>query len=212
MRTYTASDRAIIHLDRLISTVLGQPVTTGRATPAQDQTEAELSAAQRQHVAGLMRVNHTGEVCAQALYQGQALTAKLDTIRQQMEQAAREENDHLAWCSQRLEELHSHQSYLNPAWYVGSFAIGAAAGLAGDAWSLGFVAETEQQVVKHLDSHLQQLPPQDAKSRAVLEQMKVDELHHASWALDGGGKKLPQPMRWVMAAMSKIMTTTAYRL
>jgi ubiquinone biosynthesis monooxygenase Coq7 len=159
-----------------------------------------------------MRINHVGEVCAQALYQGQATTARLDTVRDKMERAAQEENDHLAWCEQRLEELDSHKSYMNPLWYAGSFAIGAAAGMAGDKWSLGFVVETERQVVRHLEKHLGRLPAQDEKSRAILEQMKVDEAHHATTALQAGGAELPAPIKTAMRISSKLMTTLAYKI
>jgi ubiquinone biosynthesis monooxygenase Coq7 len=157
-----------------------------------------------------MRVNHAGEVSAQALYQGQALTAKLAEVRGKMERAALEENDHLAWCERRLKELDSHTSMLNPLWYTGSFAIGALAGLAGDKWSLGFVVETERQVVKHLDEHLSRLPEQDRRSRAILEQMKEDETHHATAALNAGGAELPEPVRQLMRLTSKVMTNAAY--
>jgi len=159
-----------------------------------------------------MRIDHTGEVCAQALYQGQSLTARLPEVRKKMERAAAEENDHLDWCERRIEELGGRTSLLNPLWYAGSFAIGALAGLAGDKWSLGFVAETEQQVGEHLDEHLEQVPPQDAKSRAILEQMKQDELQHANQALAGGGVPLPAPVKLAMRLSSKVMTRTVYWL
>ena len=159
-----------------------------------------------------MRVNHCGEVCAQALYQGQALTAKLPEVRQRMERAAQEENDHLDWCESRLKALDNRKSLLNPFWYAGSFLIGAAAGVAGDKWSLGFVAETEHQVEAHLESHLERLPSQDQKSRAVLEQMKTDEIHHAEMALEAGGAKLPAPIRLAMKLTSKLMTKSVYYL
>jgi len=171
-----------------------------------------MSAAEKKHAAGLMRVNHAGEVSAQGLYSGQALTARLPDVREKMERAALEENDHLEWCERRLEELGSHKSLLNPLWYFGSFAIGAAAGIAGDKWSLGFVAETEHQVIKHLDEHLESLPEQDAKSRAVVEQMKEDEAHHATVALQHGGAELPEPVKKVMGLTSKVMTTLAYKI
>jgi ubiquinone biosynthesis monooxygenase Coq7 len=159
-----------------------------------------------------MRGNHAGEVAAQGLYQGQALTARLDSVRQQMERAALEENDHLAWCESRAKELGAHVSYLNPLWYGGSVAIGALAGLAGDKWSLGFVVETERQVVRHLDDHLARLPAQDAKSRAILEQMRQDEGHHATVALEAGGAALPEPIKRLMGLASQVMTRTAYYL
>ena len=159
-----------------------------------------------------MRINHAGEICAQALYQGQALTAQLPNVRDKMEQAAAEENDHLAWTAGRLRELGAHTSYLNPLWYAGSFAIGAAAGLAGDKWSLGFVAETERQVIRHLEGHLARLAPQDAKSRAILEQMKDDEAHHATVAIEHGAAEFPEPVKQLMQLTSKFLTTAAYWL
>ena len=210
MRNITPIDRFINGIDQAVRTVFGSPQVTERPNPATDQPEPELNETQSRQVAALMRINHTGEVCAQALYQGQALTAKLPKVRKSMERAAQEENDHLDWCESRIHDLHSHTSYLNPLWYAGSFALGAAAGVVGDKWSLGFVAETERQVVKHLDSHLAQLPEQDDKSRAILEQMKSDELHHATIALEAGGAELPKPVKKAMAVMSKVMTGTAY--
>jgi len=174
--------------------------------------DTTFASAEKQHVAGLMRVDHAGEVCAQALYQGQAFTAKLPDIRAKMEEAAEEEMDHLAWCQGRLNELNSHTSYLNPFWYGGSFILGALAGLAGDKWSLGFVAETERQVERHLEDHLGQLPLKDEKSRAILEQMKEDEAQHSTVAMEMGAATLPEPVQWLMGKMSKIMTTLAYRI
>jgi ubiquinone biosynthesis monooxygenase Coq7 len=209
-REYSPFDQLLMHMDKAVRTVFGTPPVTERSNPAQAQPEAELSADQRRLVAGLMRVNHAGEVSAQALYQGQALTAKLGEVRSKMERAAMEENDHLAWCEQRLTELDSHASVLNPLWYAGSFAIGAAAGLAGDKWSLGFVVETEKQVVQHLEEHLERLPPQDHKSRAILEQMQEDEAHHATTALQAGSAELAKPVKQLMRLTSKLMTTTAY--
>ncbi len=210
MRNVTPIDRFINGIDQAVRTVFGSPQVTERTNPAIDQSEPELDETQSRHVAALMRINHSGEVCAQALYQGQALTAKLPQVRKSMERAAQEENDHLDWCESRIHDLKSHTSYLNPLWYAGSFALGAAAGAVGDKWSLGFVAETERQVVKHLDSHLAQLPEQDEKSRAILEQMKSDEQHHATIALEAGGAELPKPVKKVMAVMSKVMTGTTY--
>lgn len=208
-RRYSPLDQLLIHLDNAVRTVWGAPAVTERSDPADAIPEGELSDAEKRLSAGLMRVNHAGEVSAQALYQGQSLTAKLPTVRKKMERAAREENDHLAWCERRLKVLDSRTSLLSPLWYGGSFAIGALAGLAGDKWSLGFVVETERQVVKHLEEHLQQLPTADHQSRAVLEQMKEDELHHATAALQAGGAELPAPVKKLMAATSKVMTTTA---
>jgi len=160
----------------------------------------------------MMRVNHAGEVCAQALYQGQALTARRIETRDQMKQASDEENDHLAWCRQRLDELGGHTSLFNPLWYTGSFAIGAASGLIGDKWSLGFLAETEHQVVKHLERHLRKLPSGDGKSRLILEQMKLDEAQHETSAHAAGATDLPEPVKKLMELASKVMTTTAYRV
>lgn len=209
-RHYSPLDHLIANFDQALRTVFGQPQVTGRAAPDDSAVEGELDAKERQESARLMRINHTGEVCAQALYQGQALTARLDNVRESMEQAAREENDHLAWCERRVHALNSHTSYLNPFFYAGSFALGALAGALGDKWSLGFVAETERQVVRHLDDHLIRMAPQDQKSRAILEQMKIDELHHGTTALEAGGTELPGPIKQLMQAMSKVMTGTTY--
>jgi len=211
-RNYSPLDQLAMNMDQALRTVFGRPQVTERENPTVNCADVELDEDERQHVAGLMRINHVGEVCAQALYQGQALTAKLDDVRESMQRAAQEENDHLAWCEQRLDELHSHKSLMNPFWYGASFAMGAAAGLAGDKWSLGFVAETEHQVVRHLDDHLTQLPEQDERSRAILEQMKIDEGHHATIALEAGGAELPAPIKKAMSFTSKLMTTAAYRI
>lgn len=212
MRQYSSLDKLLLNVDMAVRTVFGRPQITERPDPARDLPEAELSEAERKHVAGLMRINHAGEVCAQALYQGQALTAKLPEVRSSMERAAQEENDHLDWCERRVVSMGSHKSLLNPLWYGGSFTIGAIAGLAGDKWSLGFVAETEHQVVRHLEEHLSKLPAQDEKSRAILEQMKEDELHHATVALEGGGAPLPAPIKKLMGLTSKLMTKSVYRI
>jgi len=211
-RHYSPADQLLINLDKAVRTLFGKPESTERPNPAENIDEQPLQDSDLTHIAGLMRVNHTGEVCAQALYQGQALTAKLPRVRESMERAAMEENDHLNWCDARLQELGSHSSYLNPLWYAGSFAIGATAGLIGDKWSLGFVAETETQVVKHLESHMQQLPEQDARSRAILQQMKADEEQHRLSAMNAGGADLPLPVKKIMGLTSKIMTTIAYRV
>ena len=211
-RRMTPLDNLVINADQALRTVFGKPQVTERSRPDADLNSADLSEQESRHVAGLMRINHTGEVCAQALYQGQALTAKLPNVREKMERAAQEENDHLAWCENRLKELNNRTSFLNPLWYAGSFAIGALAGLAGDKWSLGFVVETERQVVRHLDEHLAQLPEQDQKSRAILEQMKEDEGHHATVALNAGGAALPEPVKKMMQMTSKLMTRTTYWL
>lgn len=201
-----------MQLDTGLRTVFGKPVITERPNPEDAVAETELTATQRELAGRLMRINHSGEVAAQGLYQGQALTAKLPQVRDKMQRAALEENDHLAWCEQRIKELGTHTSYLNPLWYLGSVAIGAAAGIAGDKWSLGFVAETEHQVVKHLESHLAQIAEQDQKTRAILEQMKVDEGQHATTALAAGGAALPAPIKNLMQLTSKIMTRTVYWL
>ncbi len=211
-RVFNPTDRCLIGLDQALRTLFGRPQVTERSDPADDIPEAELSDREQDLCARLMRINHTGEVCAQALYQGQALTAKLPKVRQSMERAAQEENDHLAWCESRLRALENRKSLLNPFWYASSFLIGAAAGVAGDKWSLGFVAETEHQVEAHLESHLQRLPSQDSKSRAVLEQMKEDEIHHATVALEAGGAELPAPIKLAMKLTSKLMTKSVYYL
>ncbi|CAD5378699.1 3-demethoxyubiquinol 3-hydroxylase [Pseudomonas sp. OF001] len=211
-RHYSPADRLLQQADAALRTLLpfsGQP---GRPSPARNKDEVELNEAEAKHVCGLMRINHTGEVCAQALYQGQALTAKLPQVRQAMEQAADEEIDHLAWCEQRIRELGGRPSLLNPLFYGLSFGIGAAAGLVSDRVSLGFVAATEDQVVKHLDEHLAQLPPGDARSQAILEQMRVDELQHATTALDAGGLRFPAPVKAGMTLLSRVMTKATYRL
>jgi len=210
VREYTPIDRFIGLIDTAVKMAFGPPPVESRSNPADTVSEGELSAADRELAARFMRINHAGEVCAQALYQGQALTARLADVRGKMEQAAREENDHLAWTAGRLHELGSQTSILNPFWYTGSFAIGALAGLAGDQWSLGFVAETEKQVVSHLDGHLARLSPNDHKSRAILEQMKIDEGHHATVAIEHGAATLPAPVRQLMRLTSKVMTRTAY--
>jgi len=210
MRELSFVDRLIVNFDQGLRTVFGQPQITERSNPAETIPETDLSENEKQLAARLMRINHTGEVCAQALYQGQALTAKTAAVHQSMQRAAQEENDHLEWCETRLKEFNDHKSFLNPFWYVGSFAMGAMAGIAGDKWSLGFVAETERQVVKHLDDHLKKLPINDKKSRAILEQMKLDEKHHATEAIKAGGAPLPETVKFAMRQTSKIMTSTVY--
>ncbi len=211
-RHYTPLDHVIRHVDTGLRTLLGQPRITERPNPADGLSEAELGDSERDLAGRLMRINHAGEVAAQGLYEGQALTAKLPDVRKKMERAAQEENDHLAWCEQRARELGCHVSYLNPLWYFGSLGIGAAAGLVGDKWSLGFVAETEKQVIRHLDEHLARLPPQDRKSHAILEQMREDEAHHATVALQAGGAELPVAVKKLMGLTSKVMTGLAFRL
>lgn len=211
MRQFTGLDRMIHSFDQALRSLVPGATTAQRVNPAQTQSAA-LSITESRHVAGLMRVNHSGEVCAQALYHGQALTAKLPSVRLEMEHAAQEEQDHLAWCEDRLKELNSYPSLLNPVWYSLSFAMGAAAGIAGDKYSLGFVAETEKQVSKHLLAHLSQLPSQDIKSKAILEQMNFDELQHRDTALKAGGVELPVPVKIMMTIISKTMTKTSYFL
>jgi 3-demethoxyubiquinol 3-hydroxylase len=205
-------DNLIVQLDQALRTLVPGSVAATRANPADGTEPATLSVDEQRHAAGLMRINHTGEVCAQALYQGQALTAKLPQVRSSMEQAAKEECDHLSWCETRLDELQSRPSLLNPLWYGMSFGIGALAGLAGDKWSLGFVAETEKQVVKHLEEHLQELPSTDDKSRRILEQMHSDEGKHATAALDAGAAELPALVKHAMGLMARLMKTAVYRI
>lgn len=205
-------DDCVGHVDRVLRTLFGTPLATDRNSPVENEPEPELSKQEKRHVAGLMRVNHAGEVAAQALYQGHALTAKDSKTRLQMEQAALEENDHLVWCEQRLQELGSHKSYLNPVWYTGSLLIGIIAGIAGDRYSLGFVEETEHQVISHLQSHLDDLPPQDHKTRKIIEQMHVDEAQHAETAHNAGAKELPKAVKTLMGYVAKVMTFSAYRL
>jgi ubiquinone biosynthesis monooxygenase Coq7 len=211
-RHYSPADKFLMHLDTGLRTVFGRPRVTERPNPAENIDETELSQAEKDLAGRLMRINHAGEVAAQGLYEGQALTARLAEVRDKMERAAMEENDHLAWCESRINELGSHKSLLNPLWYGGSLAIGAIAGLAGDKWSLGFVTETERQVVRHLNSHLAQLSDKDQKSRAILEQMKEDEGHHATTALHAGGAELPSPIKKLMALTSKVMTKATFRI
>ena len=213
----SAVDRLIVQADRALRTLAGaSDLTAERPSPASRLHETELNEQlneqEKRHAAGLMRVNHAGEVCAQALYQGQALTAKLPDVRAEMEKAAAEEVDHLVWCQQRIDELGSHTSYLNPLWYGLSFAIGAGAGLVSDRVSLGFVAATEDQVCRHLNSHLAKLPEQDVRSRAVVEQMLEDEARHADAALAAGGMDFPAPVKVMMTLVSKAMTFSSYRL
>lgn len=213
MRHLSPFDHLIINADRALRTLAaGNDMTAKRPSPAQLLNENELTDKERDHAAALMRVNHTGEVCAQALYQGQALTAKLPHVREEMEKAAAEEIDHLVWCQERIDALGSHTSYLNPLWYGLSFAIGAGAGLVSDKVSLGFVAATEDQVCKHLENHLQQLPEQDSRSHVVVGQMLKDEARHAEMALDAGGYKFPAPVKGLMSLVAKVMTATSYRM
>ena len=207
---YSLIDNIIINFDYAVNTLAGNNPVTKRPNPAVDIIENELSQSEKKLSAALMRINHAGEVSAQGLYQGQALTAKLPDIKKQMEHAAIEENDHLDWCKKRCHELDSHTSGLSPLWYLGSFTLGAIAGKVGDKWSLGFVAETERQVVKHLDEHLNRIPEKDHKSRVILDQMREDELNHAKLAESSGAVKLPLPIKAAMSLTSKIMTKTAF--
>ncbi len=211
-RTPTFFDHMITHVDQALRTVFGEPAGSGRSNPATAIAEADLCSTDKATSIQLMRINHAGEVCAQALYQGQALTARSKATREQMAQAATEENDHLSWCRKRIDELGGHTSLFNPVWYTGSLAIGAASGLLGDKWSLGFLAETEHQVVKHLEGHLKRLPKDDSKSQAILETMKVDEARHQATAMNAGGSPLPDPVKKAMSLLSKVMTGTASRL
>jgi 3-demethoxyubiquinol 3-hydroxylase len=204
-------DDLIIGFDRGLRTLF-TPAHSTRPVPGEDLGDADMSPAQRALAAALMRVNHTGEVCAQALYQGQAMTARDSGARVALEEAAREETEHLAWTEQRIAELGGRKSLLNPLFYAGSFAIGAAAGALGDRWNLGFLAETERQVVKHLEGHLARLPADDRKSRAIVEQMRDDEARHATTALRHGGAELPAPVKAAMQASSKVMTGGAFLL
>jgi ubiquinone biosynthesis monooxygenase Coq7 len=199
-------DQVLICADRALRSLLA-PATASRPTPGVPAAVADE--AERRSTAGLMRVNHAGEIAAQGLYHGQALVARNPLTRALLEQSAREETDHLAWCEQRLSELHDHPSRLDPLWYAGSFAIGALAGLAGDRHSLGFVSETERQVERHLDGHLAQIPESDTRSRAILEQMRADEITHGRLAREQGGAELPRPMREIMRATARVMTTTS---
>lgn len=211
MRHLSPLDHFISHCDNALKTLVPGAATPHRESPAQSP-EAQMSEGEIKHAASLMRINHTGEVCAQALYQGQSLTAKLPDIRQAMEHAAEEEIDHLVWCEQRIHELGSHTSILNPAFYGLSYSIGALAGTLGDKYSLGFVAATEEKVCEHLQEHLQTLPEQDQRSRQVLKQMHEDELKHATLALDAGGIEFPALIKRIMTGMSKVMTSSTYRV
>jgi len=202
-------DRLIVEFDKGLRTLFSQAYST-RAYPDANVSEAPMDEAEKKNAAALMRVNHSGEICAQALYQGQALTARDPAVQQTLQRAAQEETEHLAWTARRVHELGGHLSVLNPFWYTGSLAIGALAGLLGDRWNLGFLAETERQVGDHLLSHLERLPPQDEKSRAIVEQMHTDEVGHADMARSLGGAELPQPVQLAMKLNGKVMTSTAY--
>jgi len=219
---YSVADQVIREFDTALRSVFGG-ANSHRSNPA-DQlnkakgnkqvltSEAVMSTQEQDHAAGLMRVNHVGEVCAQALYQAQKLVARDPQTKELLSRAASEELDHMAWCEERLKELNSHPSFLNPIWYGASFAMGLLAGLSGDKWSLGFLAETEKQVEKHLESHLEKLPQADDRSRAIVEQMRQDEIEHGSAAIQAGGEVLPQSIQTLMSQISRLMTTTAYKI
>lgn len=202
-------DRLIVEFDKGLRTLFSQ-AHSARPYPDAHMADAPLDEAERKHAAALMRVNHTGEICAQALYQGQSLTARDPVVQQKLQQAAQEETEHLAWTAHRVHELGGHLSVFNPLWYSGSLAMGAVAGLLGDKWNLGFLAETEHQVGQHLQSHLDKLPVQDEKSRAIVTQMYVDETAHAEMAVKLGGAPLPQPVQWAMQLNGKLMTNSVY--
>ena len=212
MRELTLIDHVLDQLDRGLRAVHAGAPGTRRPSPATGIPEGDLNEQERRHAAALMRVNHAGEIAAQALYNGQALAAREPEVRARLAQSAAEETDHLAWCRERMEELGQHTSRLGPFWYWGAFAIGLGAGLAGDRWSLGFIKETEDQVVRHLEGHLQALPAGDARSRAIVQQMIEDETHHGEQAMAHGGVPLPAPVRGLMRLAARVMTTTAYRL
>jgi len=209
-RNYSPLDHVIMGFEAIITSSRTPKNADLRPNPAKSITPDALSEGEKAKSAALMRVNHAGEVSAQALYQGQAMTARTPMVRETLLCSAREEVDHLTWCQERVTELGSHTSYLEPAWYCGSFSIGVIAGVMGDDWNLGFVAETERQVVRHLDTHLGRLPQSDHKSRVILEQMRKDEGHHASVAIEQGARELPVPVKKLMTFCSRIMTGTAY--
>jgi len=212
LRYYTLLDRICLSVDQALRALAGNTQTTGALYPARDTEVPKLNDQQRKHSAGLMRVNHAGEVCAQALYHGQGIVSKEVAVQEKMQQAAIEEGDHLSWCKKRLEELGSHTSLLNPIWYAGSFCIGMAAGMVGDKWSLGFLAETERQVIKHLSGHLHLLPREDMRSYTILKKMEEDEARHRDEAIKLGAQELPWIVKQGMALTSKIMVKTAYWL
>ena len=212
MRRLSLFDKLIANADQALRTLVPGAAQEERVSPAENIENSDMTDSERKHAAGLMRINHTGEVCAQALYQGQALTAKLPEVREAMEESAKEEIDHLVWCEDRIKELGSHTSVLNPAFYGLSFGIGALAGAVSDKVSLGFVAATEEQVCSHLSEHMTSLPTQDDKSKAVLLKMLEDEAKHATTALDAGGYKFPFPVKLAMTGLSKVMTKSVYRL
>ena len=208
-RHYSSIDQVIMRINDGVATLFSGSKAK-RANPAEHSPEPDLTSQEKKQSIGYMRVNHTGEVCAQALYQGQSVTAKNESTREMLEQAAREETDHLAWCHQRLIELNGHRSVLNPVWFASSFLMGIVAGLAGDQWSLGFVEETEKQVEAHLNYHLNKISPNDHKSREIVQQMKEEEIHHGESAKKAGAGELPFPVKKLMSLHSKVMTTVAY--
>lgn len=212
MRNLSFSDRLLDELQHGLNTSHVRPAATERGYPASDVCDGELDEREITHIAGLMRVNNAGEVAAQGLYRGQALTARAEALSVSMQQAAQEENEHLNWCQRRLGELNRRRSLLDGAWYWGSLTIGALAGAAGDKWSLGFVKETEQQVCAHLDRHLESLPAEDKRSRAIIETMREDEARHAESAANAGAAELPAPVKALMTLVSKVMTFSAYRV
>ncbi|MEX2488865.1 MAG: 2-polyprenyl-3-methyl-6-methoxy-1,4-benzoquinone monooxygenase [Pseudomonadales bacterium] len=209
-RELSPLDRLIVQFDGALRATTGTMGTTARPSPGAKIEPVELNPTSRQRSASVMRVNHCGEVCAQALYQGQTLAARSPDVEQRMKDAAREEEDHLAWCETRIKELDSHVSYLNPFWYTTSFALGAATGLLGDKISLGFVAATEEGVCKHLDDYMDRLPSEDVRSREILAQMRTDESQHATNALAAGGTRFPQPIKRLMHRVSGLMTGSAW--
>ena len=211
-RQLTPLDRLLTSVNNALRTVAAPAGRPARPNPAADMEDAQLDEREKAHAAGLMRVNHAGEVCAQALYQGHAAVARDPEIEDQIKKAAEEEFDHLAWCEQRLDELGESPSKLSPFWYAGAFAIGAASGILGDKWSLGFIAETEDQVCAHLDSHLEKLPRNDKRSRTIVAQMRDEEAEHGANAIDAGAAELPQPVKRLMQLTAKIMTIAAYRI
>lgn len=209
-RRYSIFDQFCLGLDQAVRAVFGQSKTTERPYPAEKTAETKMTTAELRHAAALMRVNHTGEVCAQALYHGQGCVSTRTDVKIKMQQAAIEEGDHLIWCNRRIVELGSHTSYLNPLWYAGSFAIGITAGLIGDKWSLGFLAETEAQVIKHLESHVALLPKDDQRSRVILEKMRMDEAVHRDEAIQAGALILPLWTKKLMRLTSKVMVKIAF--
>lgn len=211
-RQLTPLDHLLASVSNALRTVTATAARPARSNPAEGVEDTDLDARQKAHAAGLMRVNHAGEVAAQALYRGHATVARDKSIEEQMQRAADEEFDHLAWCEQRIKELGEEPSRLSPLWYAGAYAIGAASGALGDKWSLGFIAETERQVCAHLETHLERLPEEDAKSRAIVKQMRDEEAEHGENAVAAGAAKLPRPVVRLMQATAKIMTMTAYRV